>query len=84
MKHLGLVLILLSMTGCAINGGLSESTATPIKAVYLIQARSELTSGDLQSHHEIAVVQTFDDFKKYAQQAVALWIDKSATPFTPE
>jgi hypothetical protein len=86
MKHLALIVILLSMTGCAgrVSGDNYESTAIPLKAIYLIHGQSELSSEDLQAHPEVVTVQTFDDFKKYTQQKIALWIDKSATPFTPD
>ena len=39
---------------------------------------------DLQAHPEVIVVQTFNEFKQYSKQKIALWIDKSATPFNSE
>jgi len=55
-----------------------------LKAVYFVHKEGELSSEDLQAHPEVVVVQTFDEFKKYARQKIALWIDKSATPFNSE
>jgi hypothetical protein len=48
--------------------------------VYFVHGQGELSSEDLQAHSEVVVVQTFDEFKKYANHKVALWIDKSVTP----
>jgi len=92
MKQLALVLVFLSITGCIpkatgnTHAGANDPTPTtiPLRAVYLIQGQAELSSRDLQAHPEIVVVQTFDEFKQYAHQKVALWIDKSATPFLPQ
>jgi hypothetical protein len=85
MKQLTLILIFLSTVGCIAKAvDANDSPQVPPKAVYLINGEPELSSEDLQTHPEVIVVQTFDEFKKYAQQKMALWIDKSATPFNSE
>ena len=77
MNKLALILTLLFITGCSLG------TSTK-KAVYFFQKEAQLSMEDLQAHPEVAVVQTFDEFKKYARQKLALWIDKSAAPFDAE
>ena len=77
MNKLALILTLLFIAGC------SPGTSTK-KAVYFFQKEAQLSMEDLQAHPEVAVVQTFDEFKKYARQKLALWIDKSAAPFNAE
>jgi hypothetical protein len=84
LKPLALILIFLSMAGCSLNTDTQETTSASLKAVYFIQKEAQLSSEDLDAHPEVVVVQTFDEFKQYAAQKIALWIDKSATPFTPE
>ena len=81
MKYLTLILVFLSIAGCNFK---ATYTSASLRAVYLIQGKSELSLEDLQAHPEIAAVQTFDDFKQYASQKIALWIDKGATPFNSE
>jgi hypothetical protein len=84
LKPLALILIFLSMAGCSLNTDTQETTSASLKAVYFIQKEAQLSSEDLDAHPEVVVAQTFDEFKQYAAQKTALWIDKSATPFTPE
>ena len=83
MKWLALILISLSIASC-IPKAADDSTSASLKAVYLIQKEAQLSSEDLQAHPEVVVVQTFDEFKKYASRKTALWIDKSATPFNSD
>ena len=92
-KELVLLLFFLLVASCvSITGGSNSSTKTNrltqttahLSAVYFIQGQAELTSQDLQPYPEIVVVQTFDKFKQYANRKIALWIDKGATPLTPE
>ena len=81
MKKLALILTLLFMAGCIP----TQKVRSPsFKAIYFFQKEAQLSSEDLQAHPEVVVVQTFDEFKKYANQKMALWIDKSATPFNSE
>ena len=82
MKKLSLVLLCLLLTSC--NFEAVSSSTTRLKAVYLVYGQGELASEDVQAHPEVVVVQSFDEFKKYAQHKIALWIDKSATPFNSE
>jgi len=84
MKNLALILIFLSIAGCSFNTRTKETASTSFKAVYFYQKEAQLSLEDLQAHPEVAVVQTFDEFKQYAHKKIALWIDKSATPFNPE
>jgi hypothetical protein len=93
MKRLALILFFLSFTSCnsktAGNNTYTDTnnltlTSAPLRAVYLVQGKAELSSRDLQTYPEIVVVQTFDEFKQDTSQKIALWIDKSATPLTPE
>lgn len=83
MRKLALILTLLGLAGCSLNSGNKESTQFPWKAVYFFQEESQLSMDEVKTHPEIVVVQSFEELKKYAQQKVALWIDKSATPFDP-
>ncbi len=54
-------------------------TLSPIAvAVYLVGDQGVLTASDLQAHPEIAVVHTVEDFERYGQHRIALWIDKNA------
>jgi hypothetical protein len=76
-KKLTLILTLLFIVGC------SPKTSTK-KAVYFFQKEAQLSIKDLQAHPEVAVVQTFDELKRYANQKLAHWIDKSATPLNPD
>lgn len=82
MRNLVLILFFLSFASCSLQA--TGNHAVPLKAVYFVQGQGELSSQDLQTHPEIVVVRTFDEFKQYASQKVALWIDKSATPFNSE
>ena len=84
LKPLALILIFLSISGCSLNTDTQETTSAPLKAVYFIQKEAQLSSEDLDARPEVVVVQTFDEFKQYASQKIALWIDKSATPFDSE
>ncbi|HLO33785.1 MAG TPA: NigD-like C-terminal domain-containing protein [Anaerolineales bacterium] len=92
MKKLVFIFVFLLLTGCISKAtgnhtpeaANDRSTPVPLRAVYLTQQQAQLSAGDLQAHPEIVVVQTFDEFKQYASQKIALWVDKSATPFTPE
>jgi len=90
LKPLALILMFLSIAGCIpkatdnIAVGANNTTSASLRAAYLIQGNAELSSEDLQAHPEIVMVQTFDEFKKYGRQKIALWIDKSATPFNSE
>ena len=83
MKWLALILISLSIASCTPKSA-DDSTSVSLKALYLIQKEAQLSSEDLQAHPEVVVVQTFDEFKKYASRKTALWIDKSATPFNSD
>lgn len=90
MKQLAVILFFVSIVGCIpkatdnMHVDTNGSKQVPLKAVYLIRGESELSAEDLQFHPEMVVVQTFDELKKYAQQKIALCIDKSATPFNSE
>ncbi len=70
MKYPTCLLLILLAISC---------TPTSIKAVYLVQGPSQLSSSDLQAHPEVVVANTFSDLKQRAQTRVALWIDKNAT-----
>jgi len=82
MRKLTLILLCLLLTSC--NFQAADNNMSQLKAVYFVHEEGELSSEDLQAHPEVVVVQTFDEFKKYARQKIALWIDKSATPFNSE
>jgi hypothetical protein len=84
MQKLALILTLISMAGCSLNPGGQEVSQPSFKAVYFFQNESQLSLEDLKAHPEVVTVQTFDEIKKYAHQKLALWIDKSATPFDSE
>jgi hypothetical protein len=84
MKQLAVILIFLSIVGCSLNKSTKETASTSFKAAYFYQKEAQLSLEDLQAHPEVVTVQTFDEFKKYAQQKIALWIDKSAAPFDSE
>lgn len=58
--------------------GCTSVPETPIKAVYLVQGVGQLSSQDLQAHPEVAVTDSFDEFKEIAETKVALWIDINA------
>ena len=81
MQKLALILTIVSMAGCSLNPGGQKVSQPSFKAVYFFQKEAQLSSEDLQAHSEVATVQTFNEFQKYAHQKLALWIDKSATPF---
>jgi hypothetical protein len=84
MKKLALILTLLSVAGCSPRTGAGAVPSVSLKAVYFIQKDAQLSSKDLQSYSEIVVVKTFEEFKQYASQKIALWIDKGAAPLNPE
>jgi hypothetical protein len=84
MQKLALILTLISIAGCSLNPGRQEVSQPSFKAVYFFQKESQLSLEDLKAHPEVVTVQTFDEFKKYAHQKLALWIDKRATPFDSE
>ena len=77
-----ILLTLLLLMSCSVQA--PSNNAIPLKALYFVRKQGELSLEDLQAHPEVAVAQTFDEFKKYAQHKIALWIDKSATPFDSE
>ena len=83
MKQLALILCLF-IAGCSFHTSLNEASSTSFRAVYFFQKEAQLSSEDLRAHPEIIVVQTFDELNKYANQKIALWIDKSTTPFDSE
>ena len=70
--------------GCQGERFLSTPRGVPVRAVYYYQGHAELSLQDVKAHPEIVVVQTFDKFKQSANQKVALWIDRSAVPFTDQ
>lgn len=74
--QLTLMVMLLMVGACA-----PAATAVPVRAVYLVNGSGVLTPSDLQAHPEILVVHSFDELAAHAQSKVAIWIDKSATPF---
>jgi hypothetical protein len=84
MKQLAVILLFLSIAGCSFNISTKEAATASFKAVYFYQKESQLSLEDLQAHPEVIVVQTFNEFKRYGKQKIALWIDKSATPFNSE
>jgi len=61
-----------------IEEGKDPSASSPFRAVYLVQHPGQLSLDDLQSHPEVAVTNSFEEFKQHAQVKVALWIDKDA------
>ncbi len=76
-RHIFTLMILLLIVGaCA-----PAATAVPVRAVYLVTGPGVLTPSDLQAHPEILVVHSFDELAAHAHSQVAIWIDKSATPF---
>ena len=56
----------------------TQPASSPFQAVYLVQNPGQLSMDDLQSHPEVMVTNSFDEFKQHAQTKVALWIDKNA------
>src|SRR5258706_11980944 len=82
MKKLAFILLFLSLTSCSFQA--TGNYGVSLKAVSFVYGQGELSQQDLQAHPEVAVVQTFDEFKQYGKQKMALWIDKSATPFNSE
>jgi len=82
MRKFALIFLLLSLTGCNFQAaGINDPLQ---KAVYFVSRQGELSLQDLQAHPEIVAVHTFADFKKAASRKMALWIDRSATPFDSE
>jgi hypothetical protein len=84
MKKLALILTLLSLAGCSFYPVDREATQSSFEAVYFFTKEAQLSTEDLKAHPDVLVVQTFEEFKEYARQKLALWIDKSATPFNAE
>ena len=84
MKKLALILTLVVVAGCSLTPGHKEYIQSHWKAVYFFKEESQLSMDEVKAHPEIVSVQTFEELKKYSQQKVALWIDKSATPFDPD
>ena len=82
MRKFALIFLLLSLTSCNFQAaGINDPLQ---KAVYFVSRQGELSLQDLQAHPEIVAVHTFADFKKAASRKMALWIDRSATPFDSE
>jgi hypothetical protein len=84
MKKLSLLLLLLFISSCQFRSTDDASMEPPQKAVYLTYSQGELSSKELKAHPEVILATTFNDFKYYASQKRALWIDRSATPLNPE
>ena len=55
-----------------------SSAGIPIKAIYFVQGRGQLSQGDLQAHPEVLPTNSFEEFKLLARSRVALWIDINA------
>jgi len=72
------VLMILFEMGCRYQERPSNSTPIPLKAIYLVQGQTLLSSRDLQIHPEIILVKSFNELEQYSHQKVALWIDKGA------
>jgi hypothetical protein len=84
MKSFTAIMIMLMLVGCA---PIPINTAWPrtnqpgpngISAIYLVQNQGQLAASDLQSHPEVMVTHSFDEFKQHSRAKVALWIDKNA------
>jgi hypothetical protein len=56
---------------------IQPSRHATIKAVYLVKAPGNLDQRDLNSHPDLIVTESFDEFKEYAKWRVALWVDKN-------
>jgi hypothetical protein len=83
MKKLGLILFCLSLISCSFQ--IAGNNESHLKAVYFVHGQGELSQQELQAHPEVVIVQTFDEFKQYvSHQKIALWIDKSVTPFNSD
>ncbi len=82
MKRIALIVLFVSLASCNFQP-IAKNTLT-VKAVYFVHGQGELSLQDLQTHPEVVVVHDFDDFKKDAHQKIALWVDRSATPFDTE
>ena len=86
MKRLIVVLVTLLVVSCApkVTVRLGAPTdepqpaSSPAQAIYLVQDSGQLSSDELQTHPEVVVTNTFDDFKHHAPTKAALWIDKNA------
>jgi hypothetical protein len=79
-RKLGLFLAVVLTTACAPFAA-APPTPVPIRAVYLVTGPGVLAPSDVQGHPEILVVHSFDQLAAHTHGKVALWIDKSATPF---
>ncbi len=84
MKSLVVIIIMILLVGCA---PIATSVETPsssqsepniISAIYLAQEQGQLALSDLRLHPEVTTTDSFDEFKRYSQTKVALWIDKNA------
>ncbi len=93
MKNLAVIFFVFMLTSCSSRAQSNQSTTDNILpsatkslplAIYYIHGNSEITSHDLQQHPEVIVVQSFGDLKRYANQKIALWVDKGATPLTSD
>jgi hypothetical protein len=71
--------LLLLSSACA--PAVAPYTPVPIRAVYLVTGQGVLTPNDVQAHPEILVVHSFDELAAHISRPVAIWIDKSSTPF---
>jgi hypothetical protein len=54
---------------------LLSSSGIPIKAIYFVQGVGQLSPEDLQAHPEVIATDSFNEFKKFAESKVALWVD---------
>lgn len=69
-----LLILLLQSTG-----GCTAVEKTSVKSVYLAGNEQQLSTSELETHPEIAVVDTYDELKEViAQHEASIWIDKSA------
>lgn len=64
------------LSGC--NNFGATASSNEIRAVYLVQDSGELAEQDLRAHPEVIVTNDVNEFKKYARDQVALWIDGNA------
>lgn len=74
MKNI-LFIVCLFVVGCSVPA--NQSNLKP-RAAYLVQGNGVLTDQELQAHPEVSVTSNFGEFRKYAQNRIALWIDKNA------
>lgn len=69
-------IFIIFIVGCA--PAFENSSGEPVKAIYLVQGDGQLSQEYLQTHPEVILTNSFDDFKKLAHAKVALWIDINA------